>query len=273
MKLNEYINEAPFRRDNPGGEWLKNKQQKTIDAGRSALDHVPDLPDDERPYKSLGSTTGWVDEKVVIPMEKLKRVNGLNAEQHTKRDHSLEWLRKNMRIENNKVMLTKYERASDELVKKRQQEGYKGNEYWVRKEGEFEPMAPFIVVDQDGVPWVNEGNHRIMVANEMGADAIEVEIRWYNGGENVDGPFSPKALGLIEGMNEATVQLKAKHYFNIRAGDLDQNSLLKFKLKKDQNGYYLPQYNTSGRPFDVAYTTLSRTFGTPRTIHTGGTSW
>ena len=270
MKLNEYLSEAPFRQDNPGGEWLQNKQQDAIDAGRAALDHVPDLPDNERPYKRLGTTTGWVDETVVVPMEKLKKVNGMNAEQHTKRDHSLEWLRKNMRIENNKVMLTKYERASSELVKKRQQEGYNGNEYWVRKEGEFEPMAPFIVVDQDGVPWVNEGNHRIMVANEMGADAIEVEIRWYNGGENVDGPFSPKALGLIEEMNEATVHLIAKHYFNIYDGDLSAKDIFRMKLKKDMSGrYFLPQYNTSGRPFDLSYTALCNTFGKPETIRVG----
>jgi hypothetical protein len=63
------------------------------------------------------------------------------------------------------------------------------------KEGvEFPP--PFVVVNQYGDAHINEGNHRIMAARELGLKEIPVELKYFDGGELVDGPWHPeKVLG------------------------------------------------------------------------------
>jgi len=38
-------------------------------------------------------------------------------------------------------------------------------------------------VAHDGSAWVNEGNHRIMAAAELGWETLPVEIRYFDGGE------------------------------------------------------------------------------------------
>lgn len=208
MKLCEYIDEdndaLSIKTSVPDDEWLSHKRDTTIKGGRKTNtgwfgQQGRDIPVGDQPYNSFGSITGHIipyGGLVKIPAEKLKNIKGANAEQHAVRDHSIEWLSNNMKIEDGVIMLTKYERVSSEEAERRKAAGYEGNPYWRRVEGEYEPMPPFIMVDQDGEAWVNEGNHRIRVALEKGAPYLAVEIRWYNGGERVDGPFSPEALGL-----------------------------------------------------------------------------
>jgi hypothetical protein len=207
MKLCEYIVEdndtLKFRTSVPDDEWLASKRAGTTKDGRKT--HTGwfgrqgrAIPQGDQPYNTFGSVTAHISDGglVNIPAEKLRNIKGANAEQHAVRDYSIEWLSNNMKIEDGVIMLTKYEPVSPEEAERRKAAGYEGNPYWRRVEGEYEPMPPFIMVDQDGEAWVNEGNHRIRVALAKGAPYIAVEIRWYNGGERVDGPFSPEALGL-----------------------------------------------------------------------------
>lgn len=58
------------------------------------------------------------------------------------------------------------------------------------------------------------------------------------------------------------IRLIAKHYFPVD----DEHIIIKYKMKKDSNGYYLPQWNTSGRVFDANFTSLNRLYGRPHTI-------
>jgi putative chitinase len=70
----------------------------------------------------------------------------------------------------------------------------------------------------------------------------------YNVGETMD--------------DKRDIKLIAKHYFPVD----DEHIIEKYKMKKDRNGYYLPQWNTSGRVFDANFTSLNRLYGRPHTI-------
>jgi hypothetical protein len=54
--------------------------------------------------------------------------------------------------------------------------------------------APFITVGYDGVPWVSEGNHRIMAAKALGWKTLPVELRYFDGGERTEGLLSPEKV-------------------------------------------------------------------------------
>lgn len=64
----------------------------------------------------------------------------------------------------------------------------------VKEEG-WNPKYPIMIwVDYQGIAKIAEGNHRVAVADTIGAEWIPVEIRYYAGGEQVEGPFKPETL-------------------------------------------------------------------------------
>jgi hypothetical protein len=143
MKISEVITEATFRTDVPSEHWLEGKQEY---AQRRGLDRWG------VPY--MGSTTAWFTDDVQVPVDVLKRIPGMRAEQSNVRKTDLEWLVNYMK-EKGHLPLTD-----------------SGKEY-----------APFVMVAHDGSAWVNEGNHRIMAAAELGWETLPVEIRYFDGGE------------------------------------------------------------------------------------------
>lgn len=145
-------------RDNPGGDWLKQKRKYAEAQGTKP----------SGAFKYPGELTASYDNTVYLPVSVLERIPGENMEQYNVRQHSLDWLTKEM---SEKKRLPTYEAG--------------GKEY---------DNAPFITVDSKGRPFVTEGNHRIMVAKQLGWQYLPVEIRYFNGGELEDGPFSPKNL-------------------------------------------------------------------------------
>ena len=146
--------------DNPGGDWLKYKQEDASKAGLSEW-NTP---------KRIGTVTGSFDKELTIPVSILKNLKGMRGEQTQVRKDDLSWLKKKM--------------ESGKLP-----EGRLGEEY-----------APFVQVDQNGNAWVSEGNHRIMAADQLGWKSMPVEVRYYNGGENVDGIFHPSKINDWHGL-------------------------------------------------------------------------
>ena len=148
--------ETRLLKDNPGGEWLETKRERA-----ASFDRRPS----GAPH--LGSVTGYFNGYVKMPVAFLKNIPGYNQEEKNVRIDSLKWLKNHMQ-ETGKLPTDSY-----------------GHE-----------MAPFIAVDFEGNPWVMEGNHRIMAASLLGWKYMPVEIRYFDGGEEIkDGPLYPKNWG------------------------------------------------------------------------------
>ena len=49
-------------------------------------------------------------------------------------------------------------------------------------------------VNHKGEPYILEGNTRVAVASQLGEPFVKTEVRYWNGGEMVQGPFIPQAV-------------------------------------------------------------------------------
>jgi len=159
--------------DNPGGKWLE--EQKEYSASRGYRPSGAPM--------SFGEVTAvWSDRKknemapVYLPVSMLKQIPGVMNEQQNVREHSLSGLVEHM------GKIGRLPKFSEESTR----------EY-----------HPFITVDQRGMPFVNEGNHRIMAADRLGWKWLPVEVRYFNGGEDVDGPLHPDRIRAIHGVEPA----------------------------------------------------------------------
>lgn len=148
------ISQPKLRTDNPGGRWLQGK----IDA---AKEYGPN--EYGRPH--LGTVTGSFKDPVRLPVSLLKDMPGSSGEQQNVRHDDLKWLVDHMKTTGKLPLMDN-----------------------------GEVYAPFVVVAYDGSPWVQEGNHRIMAAAALGWKTLPVELRYFNGSENVDGPLHPDKL-------------------------------------------------------------------------------
>lgn len=147
-----------FKTDNPGGQWLKTEQQAAASHGT----HPWGTP------KRFGPVTGYFrPDTVLIPLSVLAGIPGERNEQSQVRPHSIEFLTNEMGL-------------SGRLPQ------------WQDYKGVMQDNVPLVVVDQTGQPWVNEGNHRIMVAKRLGWEFMPVEVRYFCGGEAVKGLMAPE---------------------------------------------------------------------------------
>ncbi|NDG32863.1 hypothetical protein EB118_22685 [bacterium] len=143
-----------FYEDIPSETWLEGKISNAINSPRNEFG-VP----------KMGSITGYFKNDVMVPVRWLKDLKGQRGEQEKIRQEDLDAIRKIMR-ETGKLPLTE-----------------DGRQY-----------VPYIEVGYDGVPWVSEGNHRIMAAAAEGFDYLPVEIRYFDGGQRRAGKFAPSNL-------------------------------------------------------------------------------
>ena len=143
--------------DVPNEEWLQDQ-----------IDYAIKKSSDRNGPPYMGTTTATA-RNVEIPISILKRIPGMRREQSNVRQHDLAAIRKIMSTTGKLPLHT------------HTQEEYK----------------PFINVAYDGSAWVNEGNHRIMAAYELGWPSLPVEISYFDGGERVDsGAMHPSKIGL-----------------------------------------------------------------------------
>ena len=147
--------------DNPGGEWLAGKQEQC----RQELKNQYGAPG------FFGAVTATFNRRVLMPVSLVSHVHGIMGEHGRTREDDLAWLKKEMG-ENNRLPF-----------------GYGGGQY-----------APFIQVDYKGMPWVNEGNHRIKAAKALGWEYIPIELRYFSGGEEADGSFHPEKVKKFDSM-------------------------------------------------------------------------
>lgn len=105
----------------------------------------------EIPYYETAQT-GSLNKQVRVPTSALKNLRGINDEQNNIRKESLA-------------------RIKD----------------YMKKNGDApsQKSSIDIFVDQNGKGWVLDGNHRIKAASDLGLDSLDVEVRYWNGGEFV----------------------------------------------------------------------------------------
>ena len=142
--------------DNPGGDWLESK-----------LRYAQAARDDAEPntYRSTLGTgegvTGYFTERLRLDPTTLANVAGSVGEE-------------------------RYRPDANKMRRLRQSIAETG----------YEESPILIQVREDGVPFVVEGNHRIIEGIESGRPTIPVEINYLRGAEDVDGPLSPESLGV-----------------------------------------------------------------------------
>jgi len=142
--------------DNPGGDWLQSKLRYAQEAREGARPNT---------YQStLGTTegiTGYFTERLRLDPTTLQNIAGSVGEERYRPDPT-------------KIRILRESIA----------------------ESGYEESPILIHVREDGVPFVVEGNHRIIEGIESGRPTIPVEINYLRGAEDVDGPLSPAALGV-----------------------------------------------------------------------------
>lgn len=153
---------ANFEQDNPGlrgddngREWLAGKQEAAEEDMANARKRGDKTGS---AVKGLyGSTTAWV-RGIELPVSEVAKLPGVMGEENIRKPGEGQY---------------------DTLQKAVREKGW--NQEW--------PIL--ILVNHKGEAFISEGNTRTRIARDIGQPTIKAEIRWQNGGELVDGPFSP----------------------------------------------------------------------------------
>jgi hypothetical protein len=109
-----------------------------------------------------GGTTGYFTKTLHLPVSHLSSLEGVMGE-HKFRDSG-----------------PKQERVANEI-------GHPSN-------FNTKDYPIMVGINHKGVPYVMEGNHRLAYAKKHGISHIHAEVKYYNGGEDHEGPYSPKSL-------------------------------------------------------------------------------
>lgn len=173
-----------FSIDNPGGSWLQQKVEN-IEARMLEADPGSNLS------KGLsGSVTAYSRQKFMISLDDLRALKGANDE---------------VRVEGD----VKY----DELSKSVKREGWdpdqKGN-------------AVVVGVNHKGEAFILEGNTRVAVAADEGVEMLRAEVRWFNGGEQAQGNWTPDAVASRAQIADETGMARGPDQTTIPTSTLDE---------------------------------------------------
>ena len=106
-----------------------------------------------------GAVTGYLKKAIELDPQKLKDIRGANNEVRVPGESQYDMLRPS-----------------------------------VERYGLYEDSPILIGVDQFGEPRIIEGNTRTAVARDLGLRAVPAEVRYFAGGEGVEGPMMPSRL-------------------------------------------------------------------------------
>ena len=78
----------------------------------------------------------------------------------------------------------------------------------------FLPDSPILVgINHRGEPYIIEGNTRAAVARDIGIDRIPAEVRYFAGGEGVEGPMMPELLEKYMPPSELSLDPNFRRFF------------------------------------------------------------
>ena len=161
----ENLKDYGYRTDNPatkgytgGEEWLKNKQKGAEKSGDPTL--------------LRGPITGYLGREsnpLFINTNALLELKGASGEKRYPGESQYDSLR--ARVE---------ERGFDPEQKYSPDDEY--------------GSSVIVGVNHKGEAFIIEGNTRVAVANDLNVPSLRVEVRYFNGAEEVDGPYSPQNI-------------------------------------------------------------------------------
>lgn len=126
---------------------------------KEAIEYSKSRGRDRYGVPHMDKMTGYFKGRPMVTLSTLSTLNGERGERGSVRQESLDWLKAEMA------------------------------ENGLKNVGD-----PYIEVGYDGVPWISEGNHRIMAAEALGWYAMPIEIRYFDGGERVNGVMHPEHI-------------------------------------------------------------------------------
>jgi len=148
--------EIQFRQDNPGGNWLKNKQA-------DAEEKMKGGPKETASSRGItGSTTGYFNKNLKLPTSYLRTLPGAMGEE-------------------------RYRAAGSKLKSLEDEVGHPDN-----FKSEDHPIL--IGVNHKGQAYIVEGNHRVAYADKHGIPHVHAEVKYYNGGEEIEGEHHPDKM-------------------------------------------------------------------------------
>jgi len=148
------LSDFGYTQDNPGGSWLQRHQER-------AEQEIIDNAEGRFGRGITGSITGTLgmQQDMFLPTNRLFELPGLSGEMRRPGDPRF-----------------------DALLERVREEGFDPNQAGNRV---------VVAVNHRGEPFLMEGNTRVAVANELGVPSVRTEVRYWNGGEGAEGPFSP----------------------------------------------------------------------------------
>jgi len=108
----------------------------------------------------------------------------------------------------------------------------------IEAEGFRQDKPILIGINHRGEPYISEGNTRAAVARDLGIDRIPAEVRYFAGGEGVEGPMMPELLEKYMPASELSLDPNFRRFFG--------NSKV-----VDEYGEPLPVYHGTADMFDA----------------------
>ncbi len=83
----------------------------------------------------------------------------------------------------------------------------------VEAEGLYKDSPILVGINHRGEPYIVEGNTRAAVARDLGIDRIPAEVRYFAGGEGVEGPMMPELLEKYMPPSELSLDPNFRRFF------------------------------------------------------------
>ena len=152
-------------------------QVLTDNPGGEWLKHQRRLSDESR-MKVSGAVTGYLKRPIELDPQKLAAIPGTIGERRVPGDPQYDNLRP-----------------------------------LVEREGLY-PDSPIVVgINHRGEPYIVEGNTRTAVARDLGLRAVPAEVRYFAGGEDVEGPMLPELLEKYMPPSELSLDPNFRRFF------------------------------------------------------------
>ena len=189
--------DTPLKIDNPVGKdfltgetYVEKKIRQNNEYKQRLLTNNPNFPQDtyEMNIGTAEGLTAFIDGVVFAPSE-LANIRGSMGEEKFRQDN------------------TKLRMLQESIERK----GYL-------------PDTIMIHVREDGVPFVVEGNHRIVEAVLSNRPEIKTDIRYLRGAEKADGPLNPQRIGIAPAKFSA-VQVLKPNDFIYKEGDYEKQNI------------------------------------------------